>query len=51
MNIEEEVKKTQQQNCNHKCHDIGLNYWIEYCPICGCPNPKFEPVEDNEEEI
>ncbi len=30
--------------CEHKCHTgLGLNPWIEECPICHCPNPKFDP--------
>lgn len=30
-------------NCDHKCHDVGLNPWIELCPVCGCPNPNYDP--------
>jgi len=29
--------------CDHKCHKVGLNPWIEECPICRCVNPKFDP--------
>jgi hypothetical protein len=33
------------QDCNHKCHNGGgLNPWVESCPVCHCPNPKFDPV-------
>jgi hypothetical protein len=31
----------QRKNCGHMCHTVGLNIWIEECPICGCPNPKY----------
>lgn len=30
-------------SCEHKCHKVGLNPWVEECPICGCVNPKFDP--------
>lgn len=30
-------------NCDHKCHKIGLNEWIKFCPICGCDNPSYNP--------
>lgn len=29
--------------CTHQCHDIGLNPWVEECPICGCENPTYDP--------
>ena len=29
-------------NCNHKCHTVGLNPWVEDCPICKCPNPRYD---------
>jgi len=29
--------------CDHKCHTVGLNPWVEYCPVCGCRNEKFDP--------
>lgn len=31
------------QPCDHVCHKRGLNPWIEECPGCGCPNPKYDP--------
>lgn len=30
-------------NCNHKCHEVGLNPWVESCPICGCKNSNYDP--------
>lgn len=27
--------------CPHKCHTVGLNPWVEACPICGCPNKGY----------
>jgi hypothetical protein len=32
-----------QFQCDHKCHKVGLNPWIEVCPVCGCPNDRFKP--------
>jgi hypothetical protein len=30
--------------CGHKCHiGLGLNPWVDACPICGCVNPKYDP--------
>lgn len=29
--------------CAHKCHTVGLNPWVQECPVCGCPNPAFDP--------
>ena len=28
--------------CGHKCHDAGLNPWVQSCPTCGCPNPRYD---------
>lgn len=29
--------------CEHMCHSgRGLNPWIEECPTCHCPNPKYD---------
>lgn len=31
-------------SCGHKCHSgLGLNPWVDSCPICGCENPKYDP--------
>jgi hypothetical protein len=32
--------------CDHKCHKVGLNAWVRECPICGCPNPKFDEAAE-----
>jgi hypothetical protein len=30
--------------CDHKCHEEpGLNPWVKMCPVCGCPNAKYDP--------
>lgn len=40
--IDEEVRDAVRRNCDHVCHrGRGLNAWVETCPVCGCPNPKY----------
>ena len=29
--------------CSHKCHAVGLNPWVESCPVCGCANVAYDP--------
>lgn len=36
--------KIELSPCNHKCHTTGLNPWVEECPVCHCPNPKYDPA-------
>lgn len=44
--IEVEAKEIKKLTaCGHKCHEIGLNHWIDKCPVCGCDNPSYEPDE------
>ena len=36
------------RSCEHKCHyptetERGLNPWIDFCSVCGCENPKYDP--------
>ncbi len=38
-------------NCDHKCHRVGLNEWVEVCPICGCSNPNYKPDAKPDIEI
>lgn len=37
------AKNKTPQICDHKCHTVGLNPWVESCPICFCPNPAYDP--------
>jgi hypothetical protein len=35
----------EKRPCEHKCHvGLGLNAWVEECPVCHCPNPKYDPA-------
>jgi hypothetical protein len=31
---------------NCRCHETGLNSWVEVCPICGCQNPIYDRSND-----
>jgi hypothetical protein len=39
------MSATQERvfHCQHKCHEIGLNPWVKECPVCGCPDEKYDP--------
>jgi hypothetical protein len=46
---EEAARKRQKwitTNCEPKHNGVGLHYYIEKCPICGCENPNYK-VENN----
>ena len=43
MPRKEAVAKLDARDCQHKCHRVGLNPWVKNCPVCGCPNPAFDP--------
>jgi len=32
----------RKSECDHKCHTVGLNPWVEYCPVCGCLNKNYD---------
>lgn len=37
-----------RKHCGHICHEKGLDVWVESCPVCGCPNPRFNPDDTPE---
>ena len=40
--IDDEVREIARANCDHICHrGRPLNPWVETCPVCGCPNPRY----------
>ena len=46
--LAEKIREAQRKTCRHKCHTVGLNPWVESCPICGCPNPNYQPKDKDE---
>lgn len=41
--LDDKIREMVKANCQHMCHETGLNEWDKSCPVCGCENPKYDP--------